>query len=74
MTESKDFGHNTEPAAQDDSGVVVSRGELQLLQAELNEVTDALLNLAGRIHEAAGFIADHADRQSAVTSKQGKNL
>lgn len=73
MTEPKNFGHNTATAAQDDSGVVVSRGELRLVQAELDEVTDALLNLAGRLHEVAGFIADHADRQSAVT-KQEANL
>ena len=70
MTEPKNFGHNTATAAQDDSGVVVSCGELQLLQAELNEVTDALLNLAGRIHDAAGFIDTCINRQSAVTKQE----
>lgn len=81
MTESKDFERNTANAGgvvgkQDDSGsggAGISLGELQLLQAEIDDVTDALLNLAGRLHEVAGFIADHSNRQSAVT-KQEANL
>lgn len=70
MTKLKDCVHNTATAAQDDSGVVVSCGELQLLQAELDDVTDALLNLSARLHEAAGFIDTCINRQAAVTSKQ----
>lgn len=71
MTETKNFERNTATAAQ------VSNPEfardLRLVQAELDDVTDALLNLAGRLHELAGFIADHSNRQSAVT-KQEANL
>lgn len=67
MTESKNFGHNTATAAQ------VSNPEfardLRLVQAELDEVTDALLNLSARLHEAAGVIDTCINRQAAVTSE-----
>lgn len=67
MTESKDFERNTATAAQ------VSNPEfardLRLVQAELDEVTDALLNLSARLHEAAGVI-DTCINSQAVTSKQ----
>lgn len=68
MTEPKNFGHNTANAAQ------VSNPEfardLRLVQAELDEVTDALLNLSARLHEAAGVINTCINPQAAVTSKQ----
>ncbi len=71
MTEPKNFGHNTATAAQ------VSNPEfardLRLVQAELDDICDALINLSSRLHEVAGFIADHSNRQSAVT-KQEANL
>lgn len=39
-------------------GVTVARADLELLRAELDDVTDALLNLSSRLHEAAGFVDD----------------
>lgn len=67
MTEPKNFRHNTANAAQ------VSNPEfardLRLVQAELDDVTDALLNLSARLHEAAGVIDTCINRQAAVTSK-----
>lgn len=52
--------NGNEPAQVDNrrDGVTVARADLELLMAELDDVTDVLLNLSSRLYEAAGFIND----------------